>query len=116
MGVVKSFSVGEGDMFYIRHGTSNFTVIDCCNYGDGRSIDDDLFSTHLDEIKNQSIDKDIKRFISTHPDEDHISGLGEFREEVGIVNFYCVKNEASKMVQAFCLYSRMICYRQNGRS
>ena len=96
MGVVKSFSVGDGDMFYIRHGTSNFTVIDCCNYSDGRIIDDDLFHAHLYEIRNQSKDKDIKRFISTHPDEDHISGLSEFREEIGIVNFYCVKNEASK--------------------
>ena len=34
MSIIKSFSVcdknGEqGDMFYIRHGTSNFTIIDC---------------------------------------------------------------------------------------
>ena len=35
MSIIKSFSVtdtnGEpGDMFYIQHGTSNFTIIDCC--------------------------------------------------------------------------------------
>lgn len=35
MSIIKSFSVhddnGEdGDMFYIKHGTSNFTIIDCC--------------------------------------------------------------------------------------
>ena len=29
LSIVKSFSVGEGDMFYIKHGSSNFTIIDC---------------------------------------------------------------------------------------
>ena len=29
MSIVKSFSVGEGDMYYIVHNTDNFTVIDC---------------------------------------------------------------------------------------
>ena len=30
MSVIKSFSVGDGDMFYINHGSDNFTIIDCC--------------------------------------------------------------------------------------
>ena len=29
MVIIKSFSVGEGDMFYIKHGVSSFTIIDC---------------------------------------------------------------------------------------
>ena len=29
MSIIKSFSVGEGDMFYIQHNSDNFTVIDC---------------------------------------------------------------------------------------
>ena len=29
MSIVKSFSVGNGDMFYIKHNTDNFTTIDC---------------------------------------------------------------------------------------
>lgn len=29
MSIVKSFSVGDGDMFYIKHGSDNFSVIDC---------------------------------------------------------------------------------------
>ena len=29
MSVIKSFAVGNGDMFYIIHGSDNFTVIDC---------------------------------------------------------------------------------------
>ena len=35
MSVIKSFSVSDingeqGDMFYIKHDSSNFTIIDCC--------------------------------------------------------------------------------------
>lgn len=30
MSIVKSYAVGAGDMFYIRHNTDNFTIIDCC--------------------------------------------------------------------------------------
>ena len=29
MSIIKSFSVGNGDLFYINHGSDNFTVIDC---------------------------------------------------------------------------------------
>ena len=37
MSIVKSFSVGDGDMFYILHNSSNFTIIDyLCAY-DGKS-------------------------------------------------------------------------------
>lgn len=49
-----------------------------------------------DEIISESSDKDITRFISTHPDEDHIHGLKYLDDKIGILNFYCVKNEATK--------------------
>ena len=29
MSVVKSFSVGNGDTYYIKHGSDNFSMIDC---------------------------------------------------------------------------------------
>lgn len=29
MSVIKSFSVGNSDMFYIKHNSDNFTLIDC---------------------------------------------------------------------------------------
>ena len=29
MSIIKTLSVGNGDMFYINHNSSNFTVIDC---------------------------------------------------------------------------------------
>ena len=78
MTLVKSFSVGNGDMFYIRHGSDNFSVIDC-------SLPDDRKDEILDEITNQSAGKEICRFISTHPDQDHISGLLSYDDRFGIV-------------------------------
>lgn len=89
MSTVKSFSVGNGDMFYIKHNSSNFTVIDCC-------LNDDRKDEIINEIKRKSNGKDICRFISTHPDEDHIRGLETLDEKWKILNFYCVKNKADK--------------------
>ena len=89
MSIVKSFSVGNGDMFYIKHNSDNFTTIDCC-------LSEDNKKEIMDEIKAESQDKGITRFISTHPDQDHISGLKYYNEQMNILNFYCVKNEATK--------------------
>lgn len=89
MSIVKSLSVGDGDMFYIRHGSDNFTMIDCCMSDEDK---DDIIS----EIKSQSSDKNIVRFISTHPDDDHIRRLVALDDAMNILNFYCVANEATK--------------------
>lgn len=94
MSIVKSFSVGDGDMFYIDHNSDNFTIIDCC-YDDEDSRDEDF-----EEVRSKSAKKGISRFISTHPDEDHIKGLPELDSKLGIVNFYCVKNKAIKNDQS----------------
>lgn len=90
MSRIKSFSVGKGDMFYIDHNSDNFTTIDCC-YENEESREQ-----NFEEIKNKSSKKGITRFISTHPDEDHIKGIADFCNKVGIINFYVVENEATK--------------------
>lgn len=90
MSTIKSFSVGAGDMFYINHNTDNFSIIDCC-YEDEESRDN-----NFDEIKEIATEKGIVRFISTHPDEDHIKGLPELDEKLSLLNFYCVENQAIK--------------------
>ena len=89
MSVIKSFSVGNGDMFYIKHGNDNFTTIDCC-------MSEENKENIIDEIREESKDKGITRFISTHPDQDHIGRLKYYNEQLTINNFYCVKNEATK--------------------
>ena len=89
MSKVKSFSVGNGDMFYVNHNSDNFTTIDCCLTGDTK---DDI----LNEIESESFGKGIQRFISTHPDDDHICGLVDYDNKFSIVNFYRVDNETTK--------------------
>lgn len=89
MSIIKSFAVGNGDMFYIRHSSSNFTIIDCC-------LNDDRRDEITAELKEQAKGKEITRFISTHPDEDHIHGLEYLNKEMPILNFYCVKNNVGK--------------------
>ena len=89
MSIVKSFSVGDGDMFYILHGSSNFTIIDCF-------IDDTNKESIVNEIIDKRKNKDITRFISTHPDEDHIGGLEFLDSKLNLLNFYCVENAATK--------------------
>ena len=92
--IIKSFAVSDengepGDMFYIKHASSNFTIIDCCMTEENQ----DKIS---DEIMQEMKGKDITRFISTHPDEDHICGLEYLDNKIGLLNFYCVENEATK--------------------
>jgi len=89
MSIVKSLSVGDGDMFYIKHGSDNFTIIDCCICEDDR---EEIVS----ELMRESADKSIIRFISTHPDDDHIRGLEYLDDKMKLRNFYCVKNETTK--------------------
>lgn len=89
MSIVKSLSVGDGDMFYIKHGSDNFSIIDCC------LSEEDNYSI-VQEMKSESTDKNIVRFISTHPDDDHIRGLDYLDSKMQILNFYCVKNETIK--------------------
>ena len=89
MSIIKSFSVGNGDMFYIQHNSDNFSIIDCC-------MDDSNEKTITEEIKKAKEGKEITRFISTHPDDDHFRGLSYLDDQLGIVNFYCVENKAVK--------------------
>lgn len=89
MAIVKTFSVGNGDTFYIQHGSDNFSIIDC-------NLKDDRREEIVEEIIKMSKGKTISRFISTHPDDDHFHGIEYLNDRVKIWNFYCVKNSATK--------------------
>ena len=89
MSTIKSISVGEGDMFYIIHNSDSFTQIDC-------NLKDDIIDNVIDDVKKAMRGKNVCRFISTHPDEDHFRGLKRLDEEINILNFYCVKNNVKK--------------------
>lgn len=87
--IVHSYAVGNGDMFSISHGSDSCTIIDC-------SISEENEKWLLKEIDKQRKGKGITRFISTHPDQDHIMGLKKLDDHIHIVNFYVVKNNAMK--------------------
>jgi beta-lactamase superfamily II metal-dependent hydrolase len=89
MAMIRSFTVGAGDMFYIQHNSDNFTIIDCQLFGDHKEW-------LVEELKRESKGKGVVRFISTHPDEDHIEGIEYLDEQMPIRNFYVVKNDANK--------------------
>ena len=50
----------------------------------------------VDELLAESAPKGVTRFISTHPDEDHIQGIEYLDDRMPISNFYCVRNSATK--------------------
>lgn len=89
MSRIKSFSVSNGDMFYIDHNADSFTIIDC-------NIVPEREDEIINELKSIRKQKSIFRFISTHPDEDHIKGIETIDKKIGIDNFYCVENQATK--------------------
>ena len=114
MSIIKSFSVNNGDMFYICHDSDNFTLIDC-------NLIDERRKEIINEIKSISSCKVIKRFISTHPDEDHIHGLDILYTKCEILNFYCVENNVNKKdrTNAFIKYRKLrdsdkACYLYSG--
>lgn len=89
MSVIKSFAVGNGDMFYIQHNSDNFTIIDC-------DLSEDNADAIIQELKDVSAGVGITRFICSHPDEDHFGGIERLDDEMPIYNFYVVKNQAIK--------------------
>lgn len=89
MSKIKSLSVGNGDMFYIRHNSDSFTIIDC-------SLSPATRQCVVNELKQERRRNDITRFISTHPDQDHIAGLTYLADQMDLSTFYCVKNSATK--------------------
>ncbi|MBX8606059.1 hypothetical protein K5D65_02550 [Pseudomonas cichorii] len=89
MPIIKSLSVGNGDMFYIVHASDNFTMIDC-------NLKADNADEIIAELKQVSRTKTMNRFICTHPDEDHFRGIELLDKALPIHNFYCVDNDVQK--------------------
>lgn len=96
MSVVKSFSFpkGEirGDMFYIQHNSNSFSVIDCYLLSNSEHKENNRQKEIIDEIIEKSVDR-VRRFISTHPDNDHIAGIEELFKCWDTSNFYAVDND-----------------------
>ncbi len=102
MSIVKSYSVGSGDMFYIKHNSDNFTIIDC-------DLTKENANDIILDIVIAKLGKDIERFICTHPDEDHFGGIHLLDDAISISNFYVVNNNAIKdeVTESFKRYCQL---------
>lgn len=93
MSIVRSFSVGNGDMFAIQHDDGDLTVIDVC-----------LTRQNVQEIKSalKSLCRPggTTRLIITHPDEDHIRGLSDFIRWFPKLEIYSPPAEPLKAVES----------------
>lgn len=96
MSIVKSYSFpkGEirGDTFYIKHSVDSFTVIDCYLLSDSKFEENNRQKEIIDDIVSESKGR-IRRFISTHPDNDHIAGIEVLFKSWPTKNFYAVSND-----------------------
>ena len=96
MSIVKSFSFPRGDIrgdtYYIKHGSDSFTVIDSYLLTSSEYAENNRQKEIIDEIVNESSGR-IRRFISTHPDHDHIAGIEELFRRWPTENFYAVSND-----------------------
>lgn len=89
MSVLKSLSVGDGDVLYKEHNRDSFTIIDWC-------LSDDNKAFIPSEFSSIATKKGITRFISTYPDGHHMRGFKYLDATIGIPNLYCVKRETTK--------------------
>jgi len=67
----------------IKHNSSRLTVIDCSNWGKENTTDFIIENLEREEVW---------RFILTHPDMDHMSGLHELSTTLTVHNFWDTGN------------------------
>ena len=83
MSIIKSFSVGNGDTFYIKHGNDSFTVIDCC-------LDESNINDIIDECS-----KDLDITVT----DDQKAQIAELMQKINKLdlNVNDLKEQASKI-------------------
>jgi len=88
---VDFLNVGKGNCTVILFPSGRLTVVDI----DNSRIDDkeETLQCPIDFIRNNYREKDIFRFILTHPDMDHMSGLAELIKHKTIYNFWDTDHE-----------------------
>ncbi len=87
---VHFLNVGKGNCTMIEFPSGRMAIVDIDNsrVGDGDSRVDPI-----DYYRDNFSNKSLWRFILTHPDMDHMSGLDEFSQNVPIVCFWDTEHE-----------------------
>lgn len=83
-------NVGKGNCTIIEFPSGQNTIVDIDN---SRIEENDRKLTEPIEYYENNIDSSVFRFILTHPDMDHMSGLNELDSKYTILNFWDTENE-----------------------
>lgn len=78
-------NVGKGNCSIIDFPSGHLTVVDIDN---SRNTDENELTDPIDYLNTNFKNKNIFRFILTHPDMDHMSGLDELNKNFSIINFW----------------------------
>jgi len=79
-------NVGKGNCTVIKFPSGNLAIVDIDN--SKIDDDDDVLQDPIQFIKDVYPGESIFRFILTHPDMDHMSGLDELHKNRSILNFW----------------------------
>ncbi len=82
-------NVGKGNCTIIEHPTERISMIDINNF---QKEDDETLTDPIKYFKDNFPTSAIHRFILTHPDLDHMSGLNLLAGKVEIANFWDTDN------------------------
>jgi competence protein ComEC len=82
--------VGKGNCTIIEHPTERISMIDINDFF--KSSDDKDLTDPVKYFQTEFSDKGIFRFVLTHPDLDHMSGLNDLANAVSITNFWDTNN------------------------
>lgn len=86
-------NVGKGNCTVIQFPSDNLSIVDI----DNSRIDDedDVLQDPIEFLNEVYPRKNIFRFILTHPDMDHMSGIDELFQTRSVINFWDTENEKS---------------------
>ncbi|OEU66319.1 MAG: hypothetical protein BA863_04350 [Desulfovibrio sp. S3730MH75] len=83
-------NVGKGNCTVIKFPSGNLAVVDIDN--SRIDDDDDILQDPIEFLREEYPNQSIFRFVLTHPDMDHMSGLNELHRNRTITNFWDTDN------------------------
>lgn len=113
MSIIHFLNVKEGDCTWIQHETGHNTIVDISNGNQARDEEKILESVRgnlnrkehpinpIEYLKSYD-QKEIFRFILTHPDMDHIDGLKNLFNNFDVINFWDTDNKKSMDENSNC--------------
>lgn len=84
-------NVGKGNCVIVDFPSNRLSIVDIDN--SKIEDDDDVLQDPIEFLNNYYPSTSIFRFVLTHPDMDHMSGLAELCAQRSIINFWDTEND-----------------------